>query len=462
MTIQHTTLAIQVSGASAQTASNTERQTNESRGQDSFQSTLSREMAQRQQAQRQAAAPAPTTPPPARPSNQNSAPATPQRAASNPAPAKPEQASSSPTPSAPESSASNAAAASPDGTVDAETAPDSVDTTAQAALDDAILVPVQTDAQASIEAQQSEALAAVSAPVNDMLALMASLTQPLARSNGALAPAAGISRAATGADSAASAAGVSGLAALEVDADQASSASLSAASSTQAQLGADLTESAPRAGNPALAAATQSNNFAALGEAARSAGASGAATQQDEQAPALQALRSATPALAQIQAQTNGASLVAGMDRIPARVGAQGWDNQIGQRIIYMVGKEQSATLTLNPPDLGPLQIVLSVSNDQASVAFSANQLEVRQALENALPRLREMLSESGLSLEQATVDAGASNQGQPGESRQSGRAGSALAGRDAEPDENAANEPVARATRTVAIGEHGTVDLFA
>jgi flagellar hook-length control protein FliK len=33
-----------------------------------------------------------------------------------------------------------------------------------------------------------------------------------------------------------------------------------------------------------------------------------------------------------------------------------------------MVGsEEQTASLTLNPPDLGPLQVVLSVSNDQAT-----------------------------------------------------------------------------------------------
>jgi flagellar hook-length control protein FliK len=74
-------------------------------------------------------------------------------------------------------------------------------------------------------------------------------------------------------------------------------------------------------------------------------------------------------------------------------------------------GGLQSATLTLNPPDLGPLQVVLSVSNDQASVSFTSNQAEVRQALEAAMPKLRDMMSEAGLSLGNANVFAGSSNQ---------------------------------------------------
>jgi flagellar hook-length control protein FliK len=151
-------------------------------------------------------------------------------------------------------------------------------------------------------------------------------------------------------------------------------------------------------------------------------------------------------------------------DRIPARVGSQAWDNQVSQRIVYMVGKEQAATLTLNPPDLGPVQIVLNVSNDQATVAFSAEQLEVRHALENALPRLREMMSESGIALNNATVDAGARQQQQDGERRTPGGTGGNgnLAGAGAGNEGEAAVNEVAPRTRTVGLGERGMVDLFA
>ena len=84
------------------------------------------------------------------------------------------------------------------------------------------------------------------------------------------------------------------------------------------------------------------------------------------------------------------------------------WNQALGQRMVWMVaGAEQSATLTLNPPDLGPLQVVLNVSNGQADASFFATQPEVRQALEAALPKLREMLGDAGISLGQASVSSG-------------------------------------------------------
>jgi flagellar hook-length control protein FliK len=113
-------------------------------------------------------------------------------------------------------------------------------------------------------------------------------------------------------------------------------------------------------------------------------------------------------------------------DRIAARVGTPGWDNQVGQKIIWMVaGKEQSASLTLNPPDMGPMQVVLNVTNDQATVTFTAAQPEVRQALENAMPKLREMMSESGIALGNATVNAGMPDQRQAQHGEQSRGQGS-------------------------------------
>jgi flagellar hook-length control protein FliK len=76
-----------------------------------------------------------------------------------------------------------------------------------------------------------------------------------------------------------------------------------------------------------------------------------------------------------------------------------------------VAGEQQSASLTLNPPDLGPLQVVLNVTNSHADATFVAAQPEVRQALEAAMPRLRDMLSDAGIQLGQATVSSGSSGQ---------------------------------------------------
>ncbi|HEU4372336.1 MAG TPA: flagellar hook-length control protein FliK [Telluria sp.] len=146
-------------------------------------------------------------------------------------------------------------------------------------------------------------------------------------------------------------------------------------------------------------------------------------------------------------------------DRIAARVGMPGWDNQVGQKIVWMVaGKEQSASLTLNPPDMGPMQVVLSVTNDQATVTFSAAQPEVRQALEDAMPKLREMMGESGITLGNATVDSGASGQRQAQQGERAGGHGTGArfggAGVEA---------PISTAARQVRVdGGIGMVDTFA
>jgi flagellar hook-length control protein FliK len=100
------------------------------------------------------------------------------------------------------------------------------------------------------------------------------------------------------------------------------------------------------------------------------------------------------------------------VEKLTPRVGTPAWDQALGQKVVWMVaGEQQSASLTLNPPDLGPLQVVLNVSNSQANATFIAAQPEVRQALEAALPKLREMLGEAGIQLGQASVNSGTPNQ---------------------------------------------------
>lgn len=165
---------------------------------------------------------------------------------------------------------------------------------------------------------------------------------------------------------------------------------------------------------------------AAFGKAMNEAG------QQPTQA--LAAAQAETPgvaaapaALAALQAAVQAVHAPpAHVDKLLPAVGTPAWDQALGQKIVWMSqGGEQSATLTMNPPDLGPMQVVLSVTNNQATVDFMAAQPEVRQALENALPRLREMMGESGVQLGQANVSAGGQQQfaGFGGQNRGGGRA---------------------------------------
>jgi flagellar hook-length control protein FliK len=157
------------------------------------------------------------------------------------------------------------------------------------------------------------------------------------------------------------------------------------------------------------------------------------------------------------------ASAMAGGDRLAARVGTPAWDKQLGQKIVFMAaGAEQSASLTLNPPDLGPVQVVLNISNDQASVAFSSQQLEVRQALENAMPRLREMMGESGITLGSATVNAGMPEQQQQAQRGQDAHAGGHNGNANNRGNGVAADGDGAAPAAPVRRVANGVVDTFA
>src|SRR5690606_25985745 len=63
------------------------------------------------------------------------------------------------------------------------------------------------------------------------------------------------------------------------------------------------------------------------------------------------------------------------------------------------------ATIKLNPPELGPLEINIKVNhNRQADVMISTQHGIVKDSIEHALPRLREMLADSGIQLNNVNV----------------------------------------------------------
>lgn len=81
------------------------------------------------------------------------------------------------------------------------------------------------------------------------------------------------------------------------------------------------------------------------------------------------------------------------------------WTQEFGDRIVWMAKQDQqSADIRITPANLGPVQISLNIEDGKASAVFASPHAEVRQAIEEALPRLREMLNGAGISLDQANV----------------------------------------------------------
>lgn len=88
------------------------------------------------------------------------------------------------------------------------------------------------------------------------------------------------------------------------------------------------------------------------------------------------------------------------------------WSQQFSEKIVWLAkNDQQSAQININPPQLGPVQITLNLSGDQATLAFASPHAEVRQAIESSLPQLKEMLSSAGINLGQSNVGANLSQQ---------------------------------------------------
>lgn len=93
---------------------------------------------------------------------------------------------------------------------------------------------------------------------------------------------------------------------------------------------------------------------------------------------------------------------------LKSAVGTPGWEDEIGAHLTWMTQKGlETGSLRVSPEHLGPVEVNISVQNADASVWFAANHPDTRAALEQALPRLREMFASQGMNL----ADAGVSRQ---------------------------------------------------
>ena len=88
-------------------------------------------------------------------------------------------------------------------------------------------------------------------------------------------------------------------------------------------------------------------------------------------------------------------------------LGSPHWGQDLGQQLLIGVqGNSQVVTLHVHPPELGPLQVHLQITDGQASALFVSPHPAVRQALEGALPQLRDIFAGAGMSLAQTQVSA--------------------------------------------------------
>lgn len=81
------------------------------------------------------------------------------------------------------------------------------------------------------------------------------------------------------------------------------------------------------------------------------------------------------------------------------------WNNALGERAVMLAAQNSRvAEIKLDPPELGSLSVRVQVNQDQVSINFTSPHAHVRDAVEQSLPRLREMFAEQGLALQDSSV----------------------------------------------------------
>lgn len=90
---------------------------------------------------------------------------------------------------------------------------------------------------------------------------------------------------------------------------------------------------------------------------------------------------------------------------IEPAVGSAGFQDAFVRQVGMLVDqKNLTAELHVNPPDMGPIQVQIRMNQDQVDIGFFSTASDTRDAIETAIPKLRELLAEQGLQLGGATV----------------------------------------------------------
>lgn len=136
------------------------------------------------------------------------------------------------------------------------------------------------------------------------------------------------------------------------------------------------------------------------------------------------------------------------------------WSQELGQKVTWLVQQDlQQAKLQINPKHLGPLDVKITVGQDQqVNVSFTASSVTVKEAIDQAIPRLREMFEQQGLDLADVNVSDQSKQHAREGsnESRQvpvtDGESGG----------DESTHDPLSIQGLTVSQALDGRIDLFA
>lgn len=151
--------------------------------------------------------------------------------------------------------------------------------------------------------------------------------------------------------------------------------------------------------------------------------------------------------------------------RIDTPLGTPSWGDAFQQKILFLVDRQQqSAELHINPPHLGPVDIMLNLTNDSASLAFVSPHAAVREAIEAGLQDLQTALNQRGMEMGHTSVSADASSAREQF-SQAAAEAGNGNGGRDGGSRQGRggpATGPLTIDAPRQVVATRGLVDIFA
>ncbi len=193
-------------------------------------------------------------------------------------------------------------------------------------------------------------------------------------------------------------------------------ATLSASRTTSTVQANTATESALSTSHPVEADTTEANLFSSAqlkkmpleqqimtAEKSLLPGAAGAAANTTSHDPA--SASSVRLAPTQFAMMADSSVSTTHQATVTETFGKPDWNQGMGKQVVWMANQNiRSAEIRLNPAHLGPIEVRIEMEDDQVSLAFSSRHAVVREAVEQAMPRLREMFEESGLNLADTDV----------------------------------------------------------
>jgi flagellar hook-length control protein FliK len=144
-------------------------------------------------------------------------------------------------------------------------------------------------------------------------------------------------------------------------------------------------------------------------------------------------------------------------------VGQAEWGDKVMGKLSWLTARNMSvAEIHLSPADLGPMEVKVRMHNDQASITVHAANPMVRDQLEQHSHRLRDMLSEQGVSLERFDVsDQSRQQPGEQGNAEAGGSGGQGNRGGDGLGSELGGQDAIL-AGGQLDLSWRGEVDVFA